>query len=52
MIRPSCEKIEELAHDYNTIPICKEIYADITTPITLLRKTVSNQPKVLPSGKY
>ena len=38
MIRPSCEKIEELAKVYNTIPICKEIYADIITPITLLRK--------------
>lgn len=23
---------------YNTIPICKEIYADVTSPITLLRK--------------
>jgi anthranilate synthase component 1 len=38
MIYPSCEKIEELAKTYNTIPVCKEIYADITTPITLLRK--------------
>ena len=38
MIRPSCEKIKELVNEYNTIPICKEIYADIITPITLLRK--------------
>ena len=38
MIRPSCETIEELAKTYNTIPICKEIYADVITPITLLRK--------------
>lgn len=38
MIRPSCEKIEELAKDYNTIPICREVYADVVTPITLLRK--------------
>ncbi|MDD2400929.1 MAG: anthranilate synthase component I family protein [Clostridia bacterium] len=38
MIRPSCEKIEELAKMFNTIPICKEIYADEVTPITLLRK--------------
>jgi anthranilate synthase component 1 len=38
MISPSCEKIEELAKDYNMIPVSKEIYADITTPILLLRK--------------
>lgn len=38
MIRPSCEKIEELAKQYNTIPICREVYADVVTPITLLRK--------------
>ncbi len=38
MIQPSCEKIEELAKDYNTIPVCREIYADVVTPITLLRK--------------
>jgi anthranilate synthase component 1 len=38
MIRPTCENIEELAKVYNTIPISKEIYADITTPILLLRK--------------
>lgn len=38
MISPSCEKIEALAKDYNTIPVSKEIYADVTTPILLLRK--------------
>jgi anthranilate synthase component 1 len=38
MISPSCERIEELAKDYNVIPVSKEIYADITTPILLLRK--------------
>jgi len=38
MIRPSCEKIEELARNYNIIPIAKEIYADVITPIMLLRK--------------
>lgn len=38
MIHPSCERIEELAKDYSIIPISKEIYADVTTPITLLRK--------------
>lgn len=38
MIRPSGTEIQELAKEYNLIPVCKEIYADIITPITLLRK--------------
>ena len=38
MITPSCNEIEALAKEYSIIPICKEIYADIVTPITLLRK--------------
>jgi anthranilate synthase component 1 len=38
MIRPDCETIQELAKTYSIIPVCKEIYADVTTPITLLRK--------------
>lgn len=38
MVKPNCKEIEALAKDYNVIPICKEIYADIITPITLLRK--------------
>lgn len=38
MITPSSNKIEALAKEYSIIPICREIYADIITPITLLRK--------------
>ena len=38
MITPSCNTIEQLAGAYSVIPICKEIYADVITPITLLRK--------------
>lgn len=38
MMQPSCEQILELAKDYQVIPVCKEIYADVITPITLLRK--------------
>lgn len=34
----SFEEIEELTKDYSMIPICKEIYADVITPISLLRK--------------
>ncbi len=38
MITPGCNEIEALAKDYSVIPICREIYADVITPITLLRK--------------
>lgn len=38
MITPSITQIEELAKEYSVIPICREIYADIITPISLLRK--------------
>lgn len=35
---PSYEEIKQLEGDYNLFPIATEIYADIITPITLLRK--------------
>lgn len=38
MITPSSSEIESLAKEFSIIPICKEIYADIITPITLLRR--------------
>ena len=38
MITPSCDEIVKLAVDYATIPLCREIYADMTTPIALLRR--------------
>ncbi len=36
MIRPECEQILALAEDYAVIPVCKEIYADMMTPISML----------------
>lgn len=36
MYYPDCDTIEKLAKAYNTIPICREIYADVATPIMLL----------------
>lgn len=36
MIQPNCETIEALCGQYDVIPLCKEIYADMTTPIALL----------------
>ncbi len=38
MVIPSYKELEVLAKEYSMIPICKEIYADIITPITLLRR--------------
>lgn len=51
MITPDCNTIQNLANDYTVIPICKEVYADIATPITLLRRLAahSNQYYLLES---
>jgi len=38
MITPDYNEIRQLAKSYSIIPVCREIYADITTPIALLRK--------------
>ncbi|WP_040196667.1 anthranilate synthase component I [Candidatus Soleaferrea massiliensis] len=38
MIRPAYHEITSLKQDYSIIPVCREIYADVVTPITLLRK--------------
>lgn len=37
-ITPDCREIEALGASYPVIPVCREIFADIVTPITLLRK--------------
>lgn len=37
-ILPTCEEILKLAGDYKVIPICREVFADVVTPITLLRR--------------
>lgn len=38
MAFPVYEEVKQYEKDYKLIPICKEIYADIITPITLLRR--------------
>ena len=35
---PDCDEILKMAPDYDIIPVCREIYADVITPIKLLRK--------------
>ena len=38
MITPGSDEIVKLAEKYTTIPVCREIYADMITPIALLRR--------------
>ena len=38
VLKPVYEEIPALAEEYSVIPISLEIYADFTTPITMLRK--------------
>ncbi|MBD5134580.1 MAG: anthranilate synthase component I [Lachnospiraceae bacterium] len=38
MIIPSFDSISKYSGSYNMVPICQEIYADVITPITLLRR--------------
>ena len=45
MIKPSCDEIMELAKSYTTIPVCKEIVADVITPITFLRRIAASKKR-------
>jgi len=38
MLKPTYQQACALSNDYKVIPVCKEIYADIITPIAMLRK--------------
>jgi len=44
-ITPDCKEIEALAASYPVIPVCREIFADIVTPITLLRKIAAKSSR-------
>ena len=48
---PNYETAGQYEKEYNMIPVCKEIYADIVTPITLLRrlKEIDNRYYLLES---
>lgn len=45
MIKPSYDEIMKLKDSYSVIPVYKEIYADVATPITLLRKIAQKSNK-------
>ncbi len=38
MLKPDLQTIKKMTEQYNTIPVTKEFYADVITPITLLRR--------------
>lgn len=42
---PSFDEVKKYAEDYDVIPVYKEIFADVATPITLLRKIASTYDK-------
>ncbi|MCR5702678.1 MAG: anthranilate synthase component I [Lachnospiraceae bacterium] len=48
---PSYETAKQYEADYNMIPVCKEVFADVVTPITLLRrlKEIDNRYYLLES---
>lgn len=41
MIKPEYGKVKEMTENYDVIPVYKECFADVITPITLLRKIAS-----------
>lgn len=43
---PNKEQFQELARDYNVIPVCVEILADTETPVSLLKKIYENKGPV------
>lgn len=45
MVKPSYDEVLRIKDDYTVIPVYKEIYADVITPITLLRKIAKKSDK-------
>ena len=45
MIKPSFDEVLKLKDSYSVIPVYKEIYADVVTPITLLRRIALKSDK-------
>ena len=46
MIIPACDEILSLSGEYDIIPICREIYADVVTPITPVSYTHLTLPTI------
>jgi len=45
MVRPDYTEILQLSKKYDIVPVCREIYADVTTPIALLRRIAYNSSR-------
>lgn len=45
MIRPDCDTIVKLSKNYDLIPVCRELFADSTTPIAILRKIAATSDR-------
>lgn len=43
MVKPSIEEVKSISNGYNLVPIQEEIYADVVTPILLLRKIAKSK---------
>lgn len=43
MTKPSADQVKDLAKGYDIVPIQEEIYADVVTPILLLRKIAKSK---------
>lgn len=43
MIRPSVEQVKEMAMGFDIVPVQEEIFADVVTPILLLRKIAKSK---------
>lgn len=53
MIKPSLIEIEKISDKYDIVPVCKEIFSDIRTPINVLRalKHISSTTYLLESAE-
>lgn len=51
MQRPDLKTVEKLAEHYSVIPVCREIFADSTTPIAVLRKLSAKKQPLFSSGE-
>lgn len=52
MVKPSLEDVKKIGGNYSVVPICKEIFSDIKTPIEILRsiKEISDKYYLLESA--
>ena len=48
---PTMEELKQYVGRYDIVPIQEEIYADVVTPIYLLRKIAASKKKLLSAGK-